>query len=76
MRLGAGRETKESPIHPGVGITVEAKVGDRVEAGDPLLRMRYDDDTNLPEAIDLAERAFVIGDDTVEPPPLLLEVVR
>jgi len=76
MRLGAGRETKESPIQPGVGITVEAKVGDRVEAGDALLRVRYDDDTNLPEAIDLAERAFVIGDEPVVPPPLLHEVVR
>jgi thymidine phosphorylase len=76
MRLGAGRETKESSIHPGVGITVEAKVGDRVGAGDPLVRLRYDDDSRLAEVIALAERAFIIQEEPVEPPPLLHEVVR
>jgi len=76
MRLGAGRETKESPIHAGVGITVEAKVGDRVAAGDPLLRLRYDDDSRLPEVIALGERAFIVQEEPVEPPPLLHEVVR
>jgi pyrimidine-nucleoside phosphorylase len=76
MRLGAGRETKESPIHPGVGITVEAKVGDRVGTGDPLVRLRYDDDSRLAEVIALAERAFIIQEEPAEPPPLLHEVVR
>lgn len=76
MRLGAGRETKESPIHPGVGITVEAKVGDRVGADDPLVRLRYDDDSRLSEVIALAKRAFIIQEEPVKPPPLLHEVVR
>ncbi|HSM00927.1 MAG TPA: thymidine phosphorylase [Acidimicrobiia bacterium] len=76
MRLGAGRETKESTIHPGVGITVEAKVGDAVETGDPLARLRYDDDARLPEVIALVERAFIIQDEPAEVPPLLHEVVR
>lgn len=76
MRLGAGRETKESPINPGVGITVEAKVGERVDAGDPLLRLRYEDDSNLAEITALAERAFIIQEEPTEPVPLLHEVVR
>jgi pyrimidine-nucleoside phosphorylase len=42
-RLGAGRERKEDVVDPGVGITVEAKLGERVETGQPLARIRFSD---------------------------------
>ncbi len=71
MRLGAGRERKEDPIDPGVGITVLAKVGDRVEAGGPLARLTWADPGRLEQALPLVERAFAVSDEPVAPPPLI-----
>jgi len=42
--LGAGRERKEAAVDPGVGVTLRAKLGDRVSAGDPLAVARYSDE--------------------------------
>lgn len=42
-RLGAGRERKEDDVDHGVGITLAAKLGDRVEPGDPLAMVRFND---------------------------------
>lgn len=76
LRLGAGREQKGDVITPGAGATVEVSIGDPVAAGDLLATLHYDDDTNLAEAISLAERAFAIGDDPVAGPPLVHEAVQ
>jgi len=76
MRLGAGRATKEDVIDPAVGITVEVAVGDRVEAGDPLLRLHWNEDDRLAAALPLAERAMTIGDGPAEPPQLIREEIR
>jgi pyrimidine-nucleoside phosphorylase len=71
VRLGAGRERKEDPIDPGVGITVLAKVGDRVEADRPLARLTWADPGRLEQALPLVERAFALADEPVAPPPLI-----
>ncbi len=42
VALGAGRERVDSVILPGVGFLLEKKVGDRVRAGDVLVRVKYD----------------------------------
>lgn len=76
MRLGAGRATKEDSIDPGAGITVEAKIGQRVHPGDALARLHWNDETRLAEATALATRAFAIDDQPVDPPVLLLGEVR
>jgi thymidine phosphorylase len=75
-RLGAGRETKDDVIDPAVGTTVSARVGDEIEAGAILATLRYNDDTNLADAIRLTERAFVVGDGPTEMAPLVYEEVR
>lgn len=71
VRLGAGRERKEDSIDPGVGITVLAKVGDRVEAGRPLARLTWADPGRLDQALPLVERAFAVAEEPVAPPPLI-----
>jgi pyrimidine-nucleoside phosphorylase len=75
-RLGAGRETKDDVIDPAVGTTVSARVGDEIEAGAVLATLRYNDDTNLADAIRLTEGAFVVGDGPAEIAPLVYEEVR
>lgn len=63
MRLGAGRERQEDTIDPGVGITLDAKPGERVEAGQPLATLRYRHPARLQEALRVIDGAFEIGDD-------------
>ncbi len=72
-RLGAGRERKEDTIDPGVGITLEAKVGDQVERGAPLARIRYTDDARWESQRALLESAWTIEDAALEPQDLILE---
>lgn len=72
MRLGAGRERTEDTIDPGVGITVEAKPGDRVEGGQPLATLHYRHPARLQEALRVLEGAFEIGD-AADPAPLVLD---
>jgi thymidine phosphorylase len=71
MRLGAGRERKEDAIDPGVGLRVLAKVGDPVEAGQPLVRLAWADPARLAQALPLVQRALEIGEERVAPPPLI-----
>lgn len=70
VRLGAGRERKEDPIDPGVGIFVLARVGEQVEAGQPLARIAWADAGRLAEARPLVERAFAVSAEPVAAPPL------
>lgn len=53
MLLGAGRATKESVIDLAVGLVLRKKVGDYVEAGEPLVTIHanIEDITNVEEKI-------------------------
>jgi len=66
VRLGAGRERKEDPIDPGVGITVLAKPGEEVADGQTLARVRYRDPSLLDRARPFLDSAWEIS---AEPPP-------
>ncbi len=76
MRLGGGRARKEDEIDPGVGITVLKKLGDPVAEDEPVADVRYTDAARLDAAMELLERAWVIGDSAPEPAPLILGEVR
>jgi len=69
--LGAGRARKEDSIDPGAGITVVAKPGDPVAAGDPLAVLRARAGTA--DALPLVTAAFAVGDTAPPPRPLVLE---
>lgn len=64
-RLGAGRERKEDAVQFGAGIELHAQLGDRVEAGTPLMTLFTDTEEKFPRAIELAEQSFEIGDHQV-----------
>ena len=75
-RLGAGREHQEDMIDPGVGITLEAKVGDRVEAGQPLARVQYNDSARWQAQQESLASAWAIDDTPPEPQDLVRERIE
>ncbi|MFZ5481938.1 MAG: thymidine phosphorylase [Myxococcota bacterium] len=67
--LGAGRLRAEDPVDPSVGVTVLKKVGDRVDAGDPLALLHVGD-RDVERARAEVAGAFEIGEDA--PPRALV----
>ena len=74
--LGAGRERLDSAIDHAVGIVVERKVGEQVEAGESLCTLYYNDERGLEEAVQMVEDAFHIASAPPEPRPLIYEVIQ
>ncbi len=58
VRLGAGREKKGDPIDHATGIVLHAKVGDRIERGDPYVDVHRDERPGDEEAIRMVKAAF------------------
>lgn len=73
--IGAGRERKDEPIDPAVGVILEVKVGEKVEAGSVLCRLYYTKEDRVEEGADLVEDAFHISAQRPESRELILEVV-
>ncbi len=73
--IGAGRNTKEDSIDPAVGVILEVKVGQKIDAGGILCRIYHTNDEHLSEASELLEDAFKIANQAVEERDLILEVV-
>ena len=68
MALGAGRAVKGAPIDHAVGLVLERKVGDRVEAGEPLATVHARGEVPF----DRVQACFEIGDEGAAPGPLVL----
>ena len=73
--MGAGRDKKEDKIDPAVGMILEAKIGDKVEAGSVLCRLYYTKEEQVDEAAEMVEDAFRISSQKPDPRELILEVV-
>jgi len=73
VHLGGGRLRKEDRVDPAVGVTLLKKVGDRVEAGEPLARVHAQDAAQ--EAIQSLVAAYRIEDEAPARGPLVLERV-
>jgi pyrimidine-nucleoside phosphorylase len=73
--IGAGRDTKEDSIDPAVGVILEVKVGQKVDAGGVLCRLYYTREEGVEEAAQLVEDAFRISASPPEERALILEVV-
>ena len=71
LALGAGREKKGDEVDPGAGVEVLAKVGDRIEEGEPVARLYGS--RNAQRAQALVREALEISDEPVEPPPAILD---
>ena len=73
--IGAGRDMKEDSIDPAVGVILEVKVGQKVDANGVLCRLYYTGDERVEEAAQLVEDAFRISSTAPEERELILEVV-
>jgi pyrimidine-nucleoside phosphorylase len=73
--IGAGRDTKEDSIDPAVGVILEVKVGQKIDAGGVLCRLYYTNEERVEEAAQLVEDAFRISSTAPEERELILEVV-
>ena len=73
--IGAGRDQKEDAIDPAVGVILEVKVGQKVDAGAVLCRLYYTNEERVEEAAQLVEDAFRISAGQPEERALILEVV-
>ncbi|MGH9510391.1 MAG: hypothetical protein ACRD2M_10660, partial [Terriglobales bacterium] len=71
MALGAGREKVDDQVDPAVGFTVRKKVGDPVQAGEPVVTIHYNRAEKLPECRRWLEGAFRISNTPPEPTPLI-----
>jgi pyrimidine-nucleoside phosphorylase len=69
--LGAGRKKKSDAIDPSVGIVFLPKIGDRLVAGQELGRVHARSEGDAEAGIRAVHAAMTIGDEPVEPPPLV-----
>ena len=73
--LGAGRHKKGDPVDHAVGIVLQAKVGDRVQAGDTLLTIHANTEPQCARARERLLAAYSWAEGWVSPPPLVYKVI-
>ncbi|SIO65402.1 thymidine phosphorylase [Singulisphaera sp. GP187] len=73
MLLGAGRARVDSVVDPAVGLVLDKKVGDPVEAGERLGTVHVNDESRLAQAVAMIHDAVTIGDLRLEPDSLIVE---
>jgi len=71
--LGAGRAKKGDPIDHAVGFLIRKKVGDKVEAGEPLFEIHANSEAKLSEARQVVLSAYGFSEEFVPPLPLFYE---
>lgn len=71
VALGAGRMRKGDPVDPAVGIVVEAKIGDLLQAGAPVGSVHARTEDDAAEAGRRVLASFTLADGPVEAPPLI-----
>ncbi|MCE4047150.1 MULTISPECIES: pyrimidine-nucleoside phosphorylase [Bacillaceae] len=74
MILGAGRATKESEIDLAVGLVLNKKIGDKVEAGESLVTI-YSNTDNVDDVKQRLYEHIKVTDQKVDAPELIYEVI-
>jgi pyrimidine-nucleoside phosphorylase len=73
--IGGGRDNPGGAIGPAVGVILEVKNGQKVDAGGVLCRLYYTAEDNVEEAAQIVEDAFRISHNAPDERNLILEVV-
>ena len=72
---GGGREKKEDRIDHGVGLEFHKRIGDPVQAGDPLATISYNADAQLQAAQKMIAASYEIGDKKPPTRPLIRRII-
>lgn len=75
MSLGAGRARKGDPINHAVGVVLQAKIGDYVERGEPLLTIHANDSDKLAQGREKLLAAYAWSEEPVQAPPPVYEII-
>lgn len=76
MHLGGGRVTKESEIDLSVGVVLNKKVGDYVQAGESLGTIHASAMEKAQEAAELLRGCYELSDEPVTRPDFIKAIVR
>ena len=76
QRLGAGRTRPGDPVSAHAGLEMHAKLGDRLEAGQPLVTLFSEASALLDEPEAMLRDTLQIADVPPKPIPLVREIVR
>jgi pyrimidine-nucleoside phosphorylase len=75
MLLGGGRAKKGEQIDHAVGVVLQAKIGDYVERGEPLLTVHANDGAKLSGARQRLLAAYEWSDEPHPAPPLIHQII-
>lgn len=73
--IGGGRAKKEDRIDFAAGITFHKRIGDRVDRGEPLATMAFNNRAACEQAGQMISAAFHIGETAPKPPPLVRKII-
>ena len=76
MKLGAGRETKDSVINPRAGIMLYKKPGDKIKSGDIIARLFTEKEETINSAALTVKEAFRFTDTAVSKGEMIYKIVR
>ncbi|QEN06149.1 thymidine phosphorylase [Thiospirochaeta perfilievii] len=74
MVLGAGRATKEDVIDHAVGLILNKKVGDKIETGELLATVYYNDDKNIESSKQMILDAYTISNTQTKERDIVIEI--
>lgn len=73
VSMGAGRTRADQAVDPAVGIELRARVGDRVEGGEPLAWLHVQTDEVPASWVTVVERSVCVGEAPASRGPRVLE---
>lgn len=76
MRLGGGRFKKGEQIDTRTGLVLHAKIGDYLQAGDPLVDIHARNMTDVDAIRDDLLRCYTWSDAFIRPDPLVYEIIH
>lgn len=76
MIIGAGRATKEDEVDHAVGLKILKKVGDKIEKGEKIAEIYYNDTKNVEDSKNMILDAYVLQNEKVLEPKAILEIIE